>query len=215
MVAQTVKNLSAFWETWVQSLGWEDPLEKGTATHSSILAWRIPSTGAWQATVHAVSKNWTWLSDFHFHLEYPVHDRILAFFPFIPYPRSHFLHPISTPHFLTYTSPSLTELRLPSFCSHKCHCTSHVGPLVLLPAMACHQKSTSAFVTGITIASLYCNFLDLEKCISYLFPFSFPSFLLFSLTPLPYSFLEFSHFYNIVLPSSPLCITRFNVAKNR
>lgn len=113
------------------------------------------------------------------------------------------------------TSPSLTELHLPSFCSYKCHCASHMGPLVLLPAMACHQKSTSAFITGITIASLYCNFLDLEKCISYLFPFSFPSFLLFSLTPLPYSFLEFSCFYNIVLPSSPLCITRFNVAKNR
>ena len=43
-VAQTVKNLPAMWETWVRSLGWEDPLEKGTATHSSILAWRIPWT---------------------------------------------------------------------------------------------------------------------------------------------------------------------------
>ena len=43
-VAQRVKNLSAMWETWVQSLGWEDPLEKGMATHSSILAWRIPWT---------------------------------------------------------------------------------------------------------------------------------------------------------------------------
>ena len=43
-VAQMVKNLPAMWETWVQSLGWEDPLEKGTATHSSILAWRIPWT---------------------------------------------------------------------------------------------------------------------------------------------------------------------------
>ena len=43
-LAQTVKNLSARWETWVQSLGWEDPLQKGTATHSSILAWRIPWT---------------------------------------------------------------------------------------------------------------------------------------------------------------------------
>ena len=42
LVAQTVKNLSAMWETWVQSLGWEDPLEKGTPTNSSILAWRIP-----------------------------------------------------------------------------------------------------------------------------------------------------------------------------
>ena len=40
-VAQLVKNPPAMWETWVQSLGWEDPLEKGTATHSSILAWRI------------------------------------------------------------------------------------------------------------------------------------------------------------------------------
>ena len=39
-----VKNLPAVWETWVQSLGWEDPLEKGTATNSNILAWRIPRT---------------------------------------------------------------------------------------------------------------------------------------------------------------------------
>ena len=42
LVAQTVKNRSAMWETWVQSLGREDPLEKGMTTHSSILAWRIP-----------------------------------------------------------------------------------------------------------------------------------------------------------------------------
>ena len=41
-VARTVKNLPVVQETWVQSLGWEDPLEKGIATHSSILAWRIP-----------------------------------------------------------------------------------------------------------------------------------------------------------------------------
>ena len=39
-----VKNLSTMWETWVQSLGWEDSLEKGMATHSSVLAWRIPRT---------------------------------------------------------------------------------------------------------------------------------------------------------------------------
>ena len=44
LVAQLVKNLPAMRETWVQSLGWEDPLEKGKATHSSILAWRIPWT---------------------------------------------------------------------------------------------------------------------------------------------------------------------------
>ena len=44
LVAQLVKNLPSVWETWVQSLGWEDPLEKGTATHSSILAWRMSWT---------------------------------------------------------------------------------------------------------------------------------------------------------------------------
>ena len=44
LVAQMVKNLPAIWETWVQSLGWEDPLEEGMATHSSILSWRIPWT---------------------------------------------------------------------------------------------------------------------------------------------------------------------------
>ena len=42
LVDQLVKNLPAMWETWVPSLGWEDPLEKGKATHSSFLAWRIP-----------------------------------------------------------------------------------------------------------------------------------------------------------------------------
>ena len=44
LVAQLVKNLPAMWKTWVRSLGWEDPLEKGKATHSRILAWRIPQT---------------------------------------------------------------------------------------------------------------------------------------------------------------------------
>ena len=44
LVAQLVKNLPAMWETLVQFMGWEDPLEKGMATHSSILAWRIPWT---------------------------------------------------------------------------------------------------------------------------------------------------------------------------
>ena len=44
LVAQMVKNLSAVQETWVQSLGWDDPLEKEMATHSRILAWRIPQT---------------------------------------------------------------------------------------------------------------------------------------------------------------------------
>ena len=52
LVAQIVKNLSAMWESWVQSLGWEDALEEGMATHSSKLAWRIPmDRGAWLTTV--------------------------------------------------------------------------------------------------------------------------------------------------------------------
>ena len=64
LVAQMVKNLPTMWETWVQSLGWEDPLEEGMASHSSILAWRIPmDRGAWRATVHGVVKSQTWLSD--------------------------------------------------------------------------------------------------------------------------------------------------------
>ena len=57
LVAHMVKNPPAMWETWVQSLGWEDPLEEGMATHSSILAWRIPmDRGALRATVHGVAK---------------------------------------------------------------------------------------------------------------------------------------------------------------
>ena len=43
-MAHKVKNPPALWETWVQSLGWKDPMEKGTATHSTVLAWRIPGT---------------------------------------------------------------------------------------------------------------------------------------------------------------------------
>ena len=43
-MAQMVKNLPAMWDTWVLSLGWEDPLEKSMATHSSVLAWKIPCT---------------------------------------------------------------------------------------------------------------------------------------------------------------------------
>ena len=58
LVAQLVRNLPARQETQVQSLGWEEPLEKGMATHCSILAWRIPTDrGAWRATVHEVAKS--------------------------------------------------------------------------------------------------------------------------------------------------------------
>ena len=64
LVTQTVKNPPAMWEAWILFLGWEDPLESEMATHSSILAWRIPKDrGAWWATVHGVAKSWTWLSN--------------------------------------------------------------------------------------------------------------------------------------------------------
>ena len=58
LMAQTVKNSPAMCETCVWSLGWEDPLEEGMATHSSILAWRIPMyRGAWWSTVHGLAKS--------------------------------------------------------------------------------------------------------------------------------------------------------------
>ena len=65
-MVQTVKSLPAVWETWVRSLGQEDPLEKEIATHSSILAWKIPwrrslenpmDGGAWHATVCGVAES--------------------------------------------------------------------------------------------------------------------------------------------------------------
>ena len=60
LVAKTVKNPPAMREIWVLSLGWEDPLEEGMATHSSILAWRIPKDrGACWATVHGVTTSRT------------------------------------------------------------------------------------------------------------------------------------------------------------
>ena len=63
LVAQLVKNPPTMRETWVLSLGWEDPLEKGKATHSSILAWRSPWT---VESMDGIAKSQTRLSDFHF-----------------------------------------------------------------------------------------------------------------------------------------------------
>ena len=59
-----VRNPPAVQENGIQSLGWEDPLEEGMATHSSIPAWRIPHGQRSLATVYGVSKSWTWLSNF-------------------------------------------------------------------------------------------------------------------------------------------------------
>ena len=66
LVAQVVKNPTAMWETRVRPLGWEDPLEKEMATHSSTLAWKIPWTeepGSYSPWGH---KSWTRLSEFSF-----------------------------------------------------------------------------------------------------------------------------------------------------
>ena len=58
LVAQSVENPPAMQEIWVSSLGWEDALEEGMATHSSILTWRIPvDRGAWRAAVLRVAKS--------------------------------------------------------------------------------------------------------------------------------------------------------------
>ena len=64
---QTVNNLPAMQETWVRSLGWEDPLEKGMAIHSSISSLQNSmDRGTWWATVHGVTNSWTQLSDYTF-----------------------------------------------------------------------------------------------------------------------------------------------------
>ena len=62
-MVQLVKNLPAMWETWVQTLGWEDPLEKGKATHSSILTRRIPRT------IQSLGCKESDTSNFHFHFQ--------------------------------------------------------------------------------------------------------------------------------------------------
>ena len=64
LLTQMINNPLAKQETWVQSLGWEDPLEEDMGTHCIILAWRIPmDKGAWRATVQGVAKSRTQLSD--------------------------------------------------------------------------------------------------------------------------------------------------------
>ena len=64
-----VKSLPAVWETWVRSLGREDPLEKEMATHSSIHAWEIPWMEGSGRLVHGIAKGHTRLSDFTFHFD--------------------------------------------------------------------------------------------------------------------------------------------------
>ena len=75
--------MQKMWEMWVRSLDWEDPLEEGMATHSSILAYRIllenpMDRGAWQASVHTVANSWTWLKQLsmYTHTQNVVHQSL-------------------------------------------------------------------------------------------------------------------------------------------
>jgi len=70
-MAQVVNNLPAMRKTQVQSLGQEDPLEKGMETHSSIFAWRIPWTEEPGGLQSLGFQSWTGLSNFHFHFHFP------------------------------------------------------------------------------------------------------------------------------------------------
>ena len=101
LMAQMVKNLPVMWENQVQSLGWEDTLEKGMATHSSILAWRIHGQGAWWATVHGVTKSWTRLSDCRFHF-----SRIVKTYPVV----------LSNMYSLLYIKQTRKETKQNSVC---------------------------------------------------------------------------------------------------
>ena len=79
LVAQMVKNLPAMRQTWVWSLGWEDPLEKGKANHSSILAWRIPWTEEPGRLQSMGLQSWTQLSKFHFHFHIYIYIYIYLY----------------------------------------------------------------------------------------------------------------------------------------
>ena len=69
LVAQMVKDLPAMWETWIRSLGREDPLEESMATLSSILSWKIPmDRGTWWVIVPRVTKSWTRLKQLSMHV---------------------------------------------------------------------------------------------------------------------------------------------------
>ena len=120
LVAQAVKNLPAMQKAWVKSPGWEDPLEEGMATHSSILAWRIPmDREAWQATVYGVSKSGTWLGDYVQHSA-----RKIPRFPMIKFHYS--------PECSKKQSTESTNLRKSTSFSVLLHCPAYPSPRSLL-----------------------------------------------------------------------------------
>ena len=99
-------------QTWVRSLGWEDPLEEGMATHSSILAWSLPrNTGVWRASVHAVTKGRTRLRGRAQHSTCTIHFYYIMVNHLRRAPHAHH-SPLSVPEILALPSSSLLLLLL-------------------------------------------------------------------------------------------------------
>ena len=82
LVSQMVKNPPAMQETWVQSLGWEDPLEKGMATHSSILVWNLPmDREAWLQSMGSQRVRHVWVTTHtHTHTHFPLNNSLWKIF---------------------------------------------------------------------------------------------------------------------------------------
>ena len=100
-----VKNPPTMRETWVWSLDWEDPLEEGMSTHSSIVAWEVPmDRGAWRATVHGISKSRTQLCDWAQDTFSEVLSLSLGFLFWLPWRRTMYLRLtlLSTPPYLAH-----------------------------------------------------------------------------------------------------------------
>ena len=108
LVAQLVKNLPAVWETWVRSLGWEDPLKKGKATQSSILAWRIPWTAAHQVSL-SITNSHSLLKLISIKVVMPSNHLILCL-PFL-------LLPSMFPSIRVFSSESVLCIRWPQYWS--------------------------------------------------------------------------------------------------
>ena len=138
-MVQTVKNPSAIQETWVKSLGWEDPLAEGMASHSNILAWRIPmDREAWRATIHGIAESdmIEWLS-----MAQHIHFKMITMVSLIRYVTSYWLYSLHctfhtcsiyfatescylnlTHLFLTSTHPLPSGNHLFVLCIHNCFC---------------------------------------------------------------------------------------------
>ena len=122
LVVQNVKNLPAMQKTWVQSLS--------KANHSSIFAWRSPmDRGAWQATVHGVTKSWTWLSNEAQHSTLP---------------QSRALHRLSKGHskFLHQALLVRIQANTPVLCAHHCPHT-HTHTQRKASPSTCHRRQCS------------------------------------------------------------------------